>query len=215
MVNMDLTNDRTEHNGEILDSGNTPSNPVVLFNEWFQFASQTEMQEPNAMVLSTVANNRPSSRIVLLKSYSDAGFTFFTNYNSRKATEIETNNAASLLFYWDKLFRQIRIEGKTIKISREESVNYFRSRPKGSQISAVISHQSKIVKKQDARDYLINLWNEKFNQFQNKKISCPVNWGGFLLIPDYFEFWQGQKNRFHDRIAYKLDKNWKKFRLYP
>ena len=166
------------------------------------------------MILATADNKaRPSVRVVLLKGISNKGITFFTNYKSRKGKELLQNSSAALLFYWRELERQVRIEGKIKKISRAESQKYFDSRPVESRIAAWASEQSKKI---PDRKYLENKFDEFEQRFFDKKIPLPPDWGGFRLVPDYFEFWQGRENRLHDRICYKKSKrSWKIFRLAP
>lgn len=209
---MELYKTRIQHKGNFLLEENLPINPIELFEKWYLEAKEADIIEPNAMTLSTAFKNIPSSRIVLLKKFDSSGFTFFTNYDSKKAKEIDTNPNASLLFYWDKLFRQVRIEGKVIKISNDESDNYFNKRPFLSKISAIISKQSKKIQ---SRDKLKNKYKELLEK-SDESIKRPKNWGGYILIPKYFEFWQGQENRLHDRIVFKKKSNqWETYRIYP
>jgi pyridoxamine 5'-phosphate oxidase len=156
--------------------------------------------------------NKPSSRVVLLKQYDEQGFTFFTNYDSRKGQELAQNNSAALLFYWMDFERQVRIEGKVRKISKKESAEYFNSRPLGSRYGALASEQSKVL---IDRKILLERIKELKKKF-GENPPLPDNWGGIKLIPNYFEFWQGRENRLHDRICYKKKKSgWEIFRLYP
>ncbi|MCX7696616.1 MAG: pyridoxamine 5'-phosphate oxidase [Bacteroidales bacterium] len=185
--------------------------PFVLFDKWFQDAIHAGIDEPNAMSLSTCIDGQPSSRIVLLKQYDQTGFYFFTNYQSRKGQEIENNPKVSLLFYWAQLFRQVRIEGIAQKISDEESNKYFYSRPIDSQVSAMISPQSKEI---PSREWLIEQY-ENYKKL-NSSIVRPFHWGGFVVTPQYFEFFQGMENRLHDRVVFVLnEKNWIKKRIAP
>ncbi len=203
---------RVNYKKSKLDENRLPDNPIILFSKWFNQILKSNILEPNAMVLSTSLNNKPSSRVVLLKQYDDEGFTFFTNYESRKGKELKKNNNAALLFYWIDFERQVRIEGKIKKISRKESELYFNSRPLDSRYGALASEQSKILTN---RKILIDKILELKKKFGDKP-PLPENWGGLKLIPNYFEFWQGRENRLHDRIVYK-QKNycWEKFRLSP
>lgn len=196
-----------------LDEKNTPSDPILLFTKWFKQILNSDILEPNAMILSTSLKNRPSSRVVLLKHFDIDGFTFFTNYESRKGIELKQNKNASLLFYWMDFERQVRIEGKVKKISRKQSEQYFNSRPLESRYSAIASEQSKIL---TDKNIFISTINELKRKHDNNP-PLPKNWGGFKLFPEYFEFWQGRENRLHDRICYRKirNKHWKKFRLYP
>ncbi|CAN5179044.1 pyridoxamine 5'-phosphate oxidase [soil metagenome] len=198
-----------------LDEHKVNADPVKEFQVWFENAGKTYTEEANAMILSTVDNNhRPSSRAVLLKDYSAKGFSFYTNYNSRKAKEIENNPFVSLLFYWPTLGQQVRIEGKLSKLSLKESEEYFRSRPRESRIGAWASYQSHELHDRKELDDKI----EKFTkEFEGIDVPKPEWWGGFLLVPDRFEFWQGRESRLHDRVTYTLqnDNSWKICRLSP
>jgi len=189
------------------------ANPIIQFKEWFNEAVDQKISDANAMTLSTVSSEgRPSARILLLKNYDENGFYFFTNYNSRKGIELEQNPFGCLVFFWSELERQIRIEGKIEKIDAKLSDEYFFGRPVGSRMAAAISPQSKEIK---SRDYLDKLMNE-FKTEHGEKFKRPEYWGGYRLIPDNFEFWQGRKNRLNDRIEYRLiEKKWKNKRLAP
>jgi pyridoxamine 5'-phosphate oxidase len=166
------------------------------------------------MSLATVdPEGMPSIRTILLKELDEHGFVFFTNYNSRKANDLLQNPKGSILFYWKELERQVRIEGVIEKISIEKSEEYFHTRPRDSQIAAWVSKQSEKI---PDRDHLDKKFNEYTAKFGNREIPLPQFWGGYRLIPNYFEFWQGMENRLHDRICYrKKDKNWDIFRLAP
>lgn len=197
--------------GELLESKVNP-NPFKQFDKWFEEALSSNIYEPNAMILATAADNRPSARVVLLKGFDENGFKFYTNYNSRKGKEISINPNAALLFYWMELERQIRIEGRIEKLSKEESLEYFNSRPLDSRYGALASSQSEII---PDREYL----EKKFSELKEKygdNPPMPDNWGGFILKPVLFEFWQGRSNRLHDRIVYeKKESNWNIYRLSP
>ena len=203
----------TKHN--LLESAVDPD-PYSQFTNWFKENLKTNTAEPNAMVLSTAdSTGRPSSRIVLLKEFDQLfGFRFFTNYQSRKAGELKVNPHASLLFYWPELERQVRLEGKVKKLSRSISEEYFHSRPRGSQLGAWTSEQSKEIPNRQFLDEV----NLQLNNFfkSNKSIPLPPFWGGYTLVPDYFEFWQGREDRLHDRIVYRnYRKKWVISRLAP
>tara|TARA_B100000700_G_C14889550_1_gene782062 strand:+ start:394 stop:1059 length:666 start_codon:yes stop_codon:yes gene_type:complete len=178
--------------------------PFEQFKKWFNQTLETKEIEPNAMVLGTTNGNKPSSRTVLLKSFNSNGFIFFTNYKSRKAQEILDNENVSLLFPWYSIERQVMILGKAMKISKSESYNYFKSRPRNSQISAWVSQQSQII---DSREELLKKLEIITREFCNIEIQLPIDWGGFLVKPFEFEFWQGRENRLHDRFRYSLGEN--------
>jgi pyridoxamine 5'-phosphate oxidase len=191
-----------------------PLNPFHLFEEWFLEAKKSKILEANAMCFST-SNKKGfvSSRILLLKEFSQDGFIFFTNYDSRKGNDLKENPNSSILFFWDILERQIRIEGKVYKISRKKTVDYFYSRPLDSQIGAIISNQSQIL---NSRNELEENFKKYKLNLDIQKNLVPKNWGGYILKPNYFEFWQGRPNRLHDRIGFKKSKSsWKLNRLYP
>jgi pyridoxamine 5'-phosphate oxidase len=205
MPNLDAI--RNEFTKNTLRRSEMNASPFLQFTEWMDAAIKAEVPEPTAMTLSTCGSNgRPSSRIVLLKDASEKGFTFFTNYKSRKGLELEATPYASLVFFWPLLERQIRIEGSVEKTDPEVSDTYFNSRPLGSRIAAIVSPQSKVVASRDAYDTLYNRYMAKLS---GQNVSRPENWGGFNLKPDYFEFWQGRANRLHDRIRYQfIEKQW-------
>lgn len=187
--------------------------PFEQFKIWFDEILNSEIIEPNAMVLSTSSEDgSPSSRVVLLKEFDDEGFIFFTNYESEKGKCIEKNSKVSLLFFWKELERQIRINGVAKKTDRNISEKYFNSRPILSRIAAAASPQSNII---NDRSQLEKMF-EEYKSKNSDKIETPLNWGGYKIIPHYFEFWQGRENRLHDRIVYKKENNdWKIFRLAP
>lgn len=204
---------RREYTLSILESEHLLADPLEQFQEWFRQCLAHGATEPNAMVLSTVAEDgRPSSRVVLMKEIKEGGIIFFTNYHSRKGRELESNPNVSLLFFWEKMERQVRIEGKVTRISTEESDEYFYSRPFPAQLGAMISPQSEII---PDRDYLIHAM-EKLQE-KTARATRPAHWGGYKVIPDYFEFWQGRENRLHDRFAYSLyqGSDWMLSRLAP
>lgn len=206
-------NFRNEYGKTRLEENFLPKSPMTLFEEWMELAVKSDSSEPNAMTLATVSEKGfPSVRVVLLKSYGDDGFVFFTNYESRKGIEIQSNPNIAFTIYWEKLERQVRVEGIAVKTSRNISENYFLSRPIGSQISAIISPQSKVI---PSRSYLDKL-KEEYVASQEGQNSCPDYWGGFLIKPQIIEFWQGRESRLHDRIRYKLSMSgWRFERLAP
>lgn len=198
---------------ELLDT-NLPENPFLLFDNWFIEAENSKLiDEVNAMSISTFGlDGFPKTRIVLLKEYNKNGFIFYTNYNSEKGNAIQNNPNVCLSFFWPALERQIIIKGKAEKISEDKSEEYFNSRPIGSQIGAIISNQSQTINsREDLEKKLID-----FNANEEKIIKKPIFWGGYLVTPIEFEFWQGRPNRLHDRIRYQnQNSNWFNNRLQP
>ena len=205
---------RREYNLNKLTEETVHNDPVKQFERWFKQVLKLKEPESNAMVLATADKRaKPSARIVLMKGIDKRGILFFTNYESRKGKELLHNSRASLLFFWARLERQVRIEGKVKKISKSESQKYFNSRPIESRIAAWASNQSKKI---SGRDYIEERYFEFKEKFSGKKIPIPDNWGGYILVPDYFEFWQGRESRLHDRISYKKTKGiWNISRLAP
>ncbi len=200
---MDITHLRQDYCKAGLNRKDLESHPFNQFDKWFKQAQKAQIMEPNAMSLTTVSDNGcPNSRVVLLKKYDEQGFVFFTNYDSQKAKDISHNPQVALLFAWLGLERQIRINGRTEKISVEESYQYFSSRPRGSQIGAWSSPQSEII---NSRDTLRSHREKIIKKFDNQDIPLPPNWGGYRVIPHTFEFWQGRTSRLHDRFTYKRD----------
>ncbi|TAE55331.1 MAG: pyridoxamine 5'-phosphate oxidase [Bacteroidetes bacterium] len=198
-----------------LDEHETQADPILQFEQWFQEAIRAEVPEPNAMSLSTVEQGRPSSRIVLLKGFDSQGFVFYTNYLSRKGGEIASNPFVALNFFWPDLERQVRIEGLAGKTSAAESDAYYQSRDRGSRIGAWASPQSRVI---PAREFLEARVAEVSSQFEGQElIPRPEHWGGYRVVPDYLEFWQGRKSRLHDRLTYRLSENgvWQRERLAP
>ena len=192
---------RKEYRHSTLEFNQLLLNPVDQFSVWFEEVVTNQLPDGNAMVLSTVAENgKPSSRVVLLKQVEHGHFYFFTNYNSRKGKQLAQNPNACLLFFWKEFERQVRIEGLIEKISPEKSELYFKSRPFFSQIGAIVSPQSELIQHRDELEMAI-----KFFEENPDKVHRPDHWGGYKLIPDYFEFWQGRENRLHDRFQYRLE----------
>lgn len=206
---------RQEYTLNGLAENEVDHNPLVQFRHWFEAALQAGLHEPNAMHISTVGENgRPHSRIVLLKELDQSGFVFYTNYHSRKGRDLTLHPFASLTFFWVDLERQVRIEGEVEKVSAQESDEYFAIRPRGSQIGAWVSHQSERL---PSRDILEQKQAEYEKQFADQPVPRPPHWGGYRLVPDRMEFWQGRPSRLHDRIEYSLDAsgNWSISRLSP
>ena len=188
-------------------------NPFELFANWYDLAIETEINDPNAMTLSTISNNRPSSRIVLLKSHDEKGFVFYTNSNSKKGKSISENNNIALNFHWKTQNRQIRIEGQAKIVSSEIADSYFNSRPRGSQIGAWSSNQSAEL---NARSELIENIKKFEKKYEDQDIPRPSHWNGYLVKPQLIEFWQEMPFRIHDRVVYTLLNNeWEIKKLYP
>jgi pyridoxamine 5'-phosphate oxidase len=210
---MNLNDIRKDYKKSVLSENGFPVEPYGFFRKWFEECITASVAEPNAMVLATLSGNRPSARVVLLKELSSKGFVFFTNYESRKGRELAENPAASLVFFWPELERQVRIEGFTERLSEESSDEYFDRRPFESRVSASVSPQSQVV---PSREFLEILYGDFIVKSSAVDIKRPANWGGYVLIPDYIEFWQGRQNRLHDRIVYeKVGNEWKISRLAP
>jgi len=209
-ANNGIKNDKNNELNETL----VDKNPFIQFIKWYENILNSNLNEPTAAMLSTAdTNGNPSARIILLKKIDDSGFIFYTNYESRKGNDLKENPKAALTFFSDELRRQIRIEGIIEKISRETSKEYFSSRPRESQIGAWVSAQSSVIPN---REFLENKFDELKEKFGNAEIPLPDFWGGYRLIPNYFEFWQGRENRLHDRICYKKENaEWKIFRISP
>jgi pyridoxamine 5'-phosphate oxidase len=191
-------------------------NPIEQFNLWFEQALAADLIEPNAMTLATAtADGKPSARIVLLKGVSERGFVFYTNYASQKGRELIANPYAALVFLWDKLERQIRIEGRVEKLSSAESLEYFHSRPKASQLGAWTSNQSQVIPNREVLEQKLASLQAQYPD--DATIPLPEHWGGFRVIPNRLEFWQGRPSRLHDRLVYNLetDGNWSIGRLAP
>ena len=211
---MDLSDFRKEYSAKGLRRSDLDTNPIQQFTQWFQQAIELQVHEPNAMTLATVdAQGRPLQRTVLLKYFDQQGFVFFTNYESRKARQIADNPQVCLLFPWITLERQVIIQGRAEKISTAESLKYFTSRPRESQLGAWVSQQSSVI---SSRKLLMQKLQEIGDKFKHGEIPLPSFWGGFRVVPETLEFWQGGPARIHDRFLYtKGEQDWTIERLSP
>ena len=210
-----LHNFRKDYKQDTLSISKVDKNPIIQFEKWMKEAiSSKVVAEPNAMTLvSSTLDGKPSARVVLLKSFNEEGFVFYTNYDSRKAIELTNNPYASIVFDWHVMERQVRIEGVAKRVSAEESDKYFYSRPKGSQLGAWVSPQSTFI---DGRKELEARQTKIESDFKEKPITRPPNWGGFVVEPHTIEFWQGRQSRLHDRLIYiKTGDKWILRRLAP
>lgn len=214
MKNQDFLSLRREYTAFKLDRSQAHPDPIQQFGLWFQQAVEAGLPEANAMTLATVSpQGQPSARVVLLKDYDLNGFVFFTNYASRKGSELEFNPRAALVFFWAELQRQVRLEGIISKISPEESDEYFMSRPREAQIGAIASAQSQVLPNRKYLEDLVDCLDDKFS---NTSPSRPAHWGGYRLLPQRIEFWQGRLSRLNDRLEYTLEQGaWKINRLAP
>ncbi len=210
----DLKRLKQEYSDAGIDKDSVDPDPIAQFALWFAQAVDSGIAEPNGFSLCTVsARGRPAQRTVLMKSYDDSGFVFYTNHGSRKGRQMVENNRVSMLFPWYELHRQIQIEGEASKISDAESREYFSSRPRASKVGAWASHQSESIA---SRSQLEEQFRNMERKFQDRTIPLPPFWGGYRIKPERFEFWQGRSHRLHDRIVYRLDQGqWKIMRLSP
>ncbi len=212
---MSLAAFRREYTQAGLRRRDLHADPIAQFQRWLQQAIDAKLNEPNAMTLATADNHgRPSARMVLLKAVDERGFTFFTNYHSHKGQELADNPQAALVFFWGELERQVRINGRVSKLSREESARYYQSRPRGSRLGAWVSEQSQVVANREALEAGLKTMEERY---PGEEIPLPTHWGGYLVSPTEVEFWQGRPNRLHDRFryAYAPHGQWQIDRLAP
>ncbi len=205
---------RVEYSKGSLVESEVAADPIAQFRTWFDAAKAAEVVEPNAMTLATATpDGRPSARVVLLKGFDERGFSFFTNYQGRKARDIEANPRASLVLFWQPLERQVRIDGRVEKVSEAESDQYFAMRPRGAQLGAWASEQSEVVPDRAALEAALA---EVERRFGEGPVPRPPHWGGYRVVPDEVEFWQGRPNRLHDRLLYRRTPGgWDLVRLSP
>ncbi len=203
-----------QYDGSPLDPADCDPDPFVEVRRWLKLAVEGGLPNANAMTLATVDDrDRPAARIVLLKEVDDRGFVFYTNYDSRKARDLGVHGFAALVIYWEPLHRQIRIEGSVERVSAAESDAYFASRPRGSQLGAIASPQSEVLASRDMIERKVATLSAQYGE---GAVPRPLNWGGYRVVPDMIELWQGQPSRLHDRVRYrKLDRGWVKDRLAP
>ena len=212
--NTDVASLRLSYTQNELLEENVLANPFQQFAKWFDESLAAKILEPNAMHVSTISNGKPHGRIVLLKGFDERGFTFFSNYTSNKGQEIAENDEVALTFFWGDLERQVRIEGKIQKVSSQESDEYHNVRPRGSQIGAWVSNQSTVIDGRKPLEDSLLAFEKRFES--TEFIPRPPHWGGYRVIPNSIEFWQGRPNRLHDRILFtKIVENWKIERLSP
>jgi pyridoxamine 5'-phosphate oxidase len=215
MIDASIASLRLDYSQSFLLEKDAASNPITQFQQWFDDVLAAKISEPNAMVVSTIdAQSNPDSRVVLLKSISEKGFIFFTNYESAKGNQIDANANVSVLFFWKELERQVRIKGIAAKIPEQDSIDYFNSRPIGSQLGAIASQQSAVL---HSRMQLDEKYAALEAQAKEQAFAKPNNWGGYQVVPHQMEFWQGRSSRLHDRLQYNLstDGNWQIVRLSP
>jgi pyridoxamine 5'-phosphate oxidase len=214
-MNTPISDLRVSYEADGLRESDVHPNPFKQFEKWFEEAMAAHPDEPNAMALATATKDGvPSARMILLKGFDERGFVFFTNYDSQKGRELEQNPQAALVFYWPELAKQVRVTGEVSQVMKEESEAYFQSRPIGSQLGALASHQSQVIPN---REVLERRLEELTAEYQNRPIPLPPHWGGYRLSPRAIEFWQGRPNRLHDRLRYTRQANgrWLIERLSP
>jgi pyridoxamine 5'-phosphate oxidase len=205
---------REEYTRAGLRESDADPDPIEQFRRWFGEALAADLHEPNAMTLATATpDGRPSARVVLLKGFDERGFVFYTNYEGRKSRELEANPRAALLFYWGELERQVRVEGRVWRVPDRESDAYFAGRPRGSQLGAWASEQSRPVRDRGALERRLR---ELEGEYEGREVPRPAFWGGYRVVPETMEFWQGRENRLHDRLRYRrAEGGWKIERLQP
>ena len=205
--------ERIEYRQGRLDESAAVAEPLAQFRKWYQEAVAAGVTEPNAMTLATAANGVPSARVMLLKEVDDRGFVFFTDYRSRKGAELDRSPRAALVFFWQPLERQVRVGGAVERVTRAESEAYFDSRPEGSKLGAWTSRQSSPI---PDRTVLERALADTEARFRGQRVPCPPYWGGYRVVPDSVEFWQGRPSRLHDRIRYRCEASlWIRDRLSP
>lgn len=204
---------RIDYGLACLEEESCDSNPIRQFERWLEDAQAADLKEPNAMVLATIGAAGPSARVVLLKEVNDDGFVFYTNYESRKGQDLKTNPNCALTFYWGELERQVRVEGRAQAVGREKSAEYFKSRPRASQLGALASRQSAVIASRAELEDRV----KELGAHYAENIPVPENWGGYCVRPERIEFWQGRANRLHDRIVFrrKGEGEWHRQRLSP
>lgn len=211
---MTIASLRKEYRLAALGEQDVNPDPIAQFQRWFQEAQEAQCNEPNAMTLATCTPDAyPSARMVLLKGVDSRGFVFFTDYRSRKGQELADNPHAALCFFWHELERQVRVSGAVQRITRAESLEYFESRPRGARVGAWVSHQSQVLPSREVLDREVAAMTARF---ADGEVPLPEHWGGFRVLPEEFEFWQGRESRLHDRIAYARESGrWGHLRLSP